>query len=338
MLLAFELSGEHGTIPYSEVIACLESLKVDFSIHLRLDGCLIVELRGDAGRIADILSGRLAMTHHIIKVLGISGMSEEEILDMVGRADFEFEGTYSVRVRRIKQYSDINTEIMEKRIGGIFYHRGARADLRNPDIRFRVLLTEKSCIFGEILSSINRSDFESRKPHHKPFFYPGVLMPRVARALVNMAKPGECLLDPFCGTGGILVEAGLIGINVIGGDVQRKLLSGAKTNLQHYKARYFLMYQDACKMALRDGSVDAVVTDPPYGRSAAIKARSLDHLLECSLNEIYRVLKNGKRAVFISEREIGLFAEKTGFRKVESHLQRVHRSLTRRIYVLEKSL
>lgn len=336
MLLAFELSGEHNTLPVSEALACLESLNADFRVHLRLDGCLVIDLKGDARRIAGLLSGRLSMTHHIIGVLGIGKAGEEDILDTVNGADVRQEGTYSVRVRRIKDYSKINIELMERRIGGIFYRRGRSADLKNPRVRYRVLLTEDKSIFGCILGSIDRGAFEARKPHYKPFFYPGVLMPRIARALVNIAKPGQYLLDPFCGTGGILVEAGLLGITVIGGDMQRKLLLGAKMNLDHYNTGYSLMYQDACLMALCDESVDAVVTDPPYGRSAAIKAESLEHLLACSMKEIYRVLKRGKRAVFISERQIEGIVEEAGFRVIEKHLQRVHKSLTRRIYVLEK--
>ncbi len=336
MLLAFELSGEHITLPVSEVIACLESMCADFSVFLKLDGCLIIDIRKDADETACILANKLSMTHYITEVIGIGGANEEDVLDTVEKAGFEIEGTYSIRVKRIREYSRIDTGTMEKRIGGIFFQRGARADLKNPKIQLRVLLTEDKCIFGRILYSIDRSAFEARKPHYKPFFYPGVMMPRTARALVNIAKPEASLLDPFCGTGGILIEAGLIGITVIGGDMQRKLLLGAKMNLDHYKIDHSLMYQDACGMALRGESVDAVVTDPPYGRSAAIKAESLEHLLTGSLREIYRVLKKGKRAVFISEREIEILAKKAGFRILETHVQRVHKSLTRRICILEK--
>lgn len=336
MLLAFELSGEHSTIPASEVIACLEAQKADFKIHLSLDMCLVIDLKNNADEIINVLSERLSMTHHIIKVLGIGGSGEEDVLELVNSLPVNFEGTYNIRVRRMKEYSGINTESLERRIGGIFYRMGFHADLKNPKMRFRVLLTEDKSIFGYIAGSIDRSAYDARKPHYKPFFYPGVLMPRVARALVNIAKPHGYLFDPFCGTGGILIEAGLIGVKVIGGDVQRKLLLGAKMNLDYYNVNYSLMYQDACRLSLRDESVDAVVTDMPYGRSAAIKAGSIEHLLTHSLNEIHRVLKKGKRAVFISERPIEDDAEKAGFRFVESHLQRVHKSLTRRIAVLEK--
>ncbi len=336
MLLAFELSGEHSTLPKSEVIACLESLKADFRVHLSLDGCLIIDLKNDTtAKIISVLSKRLSMTHDIIKVSGICEQNEETLLELVKKTDLDFEGTYSIRVKRIKDYSKMNTELMEHRIGRVFYGKGFCANLRNPHVQFRVLLTENKSIFGYIAASVNRGAYEARRPHYKPFFYPGVLMPRIARALVNIAKPEEYLFDPFCGTGGILVEAGLAGLKVIGSDVQRKLLLGARMNLEYYNVRYSLMYQDACCLSLRNGSVDAVVTDPPYGRSAAIRAESLEALLVGSLNEIRRVLKRGKRAVFISERNIEDIAEEAGFRLAELHIQRVHRSLTRRIYVLE---
>jgi len=336
MLIAFELSGEHNTIPASEVLSCLMSLSADFQVCYSLDGCLVIDLKTRAEEIIEKISKRLAMTRHIINVLGISGPGEQEILDMVKEKMPDFDGTYSIRVKRVRNYSTINTEFLEGRIGGIFFKKEKRANLKNPQFRFRVIITEGKSIFGYHISSIDRSIFETRKPHQKPFFYPGVLMPRTARALVNIAMAEKYLFDPFCGTGGILVEAGLMGIKVIGGDMQRKILLGAKMNLEHYNVDYSLMYEDACLLALRNDSVDAVVTDPPYGRSAAIKAESLEYMLAISMKEIYRVLKNGKRAVFVSERPIEELALIAGFRVVETHLQRVHKSLTRRILVLEK--
>jgi tRNA (guanine10-N2)-dimethyltransferase len=335
MLFAFELSGEHKTIPVSEACACLETLGAIYSIHLSLDGCLILDIENGAENIIKNLTKRLAMTHHIIKVLGIGDGSENDVLDVVSNLS-DIEGTYSIRVKRVRDYSALNTESMERKIGGIFFKRGAHADLKNPDVQFRIILTEDKCIFGIMCGSIDRSAFEARKPHCKPFFYPGVLMPRVALALVNIAKPDISLFDPFCGTGGILIEAGLIGLKAIGGDMQRKILLGAKMNLDHYNVEYYLMFEDACGLALRDNCIDAVVTDPPYGRSAAIKALSLEYMLGKSLKEVYRVLKPGRRAIFISERPLEKLVQEAGFEVVELHIQRVHKSLTRRMLVLRK--
>ena len=336
MRLAFELSGEHRTIPESEISACLESENIDFKILHKLDGCLVIDLKNDNDTIIQILTEKLSMTHNILKVIEICGQNEEDILDTVEKSGFEPEGTYSVRVRRIKDYSGISTGLMEKKIGGIYFRKGGKADLKNPETQFRLLLTEDKSIFGYIVASIDRGAFDERKPHCKPFFYPGVLMPRVARALVNISKPGKYLFDPFCGTAGVLVEAGLMGIEVIGGDVQRKLLLGAKMNLEYYNTDFTLMYEDACRISLRDECVDSVVTDPPYGRSALIEAQSIEHLIDESLKEIYRVLKKGKRAIFICQRPVDDAIVHTGFTIAEIHLQRVHKSLTRHIYVLEK--
>lgn len=50
--------------------------------------------------------------------------------------------------------------------------------------------------------------------------------PKIARALVNLSgvKDKELFLDPFCGTGGILIEACMVGARIIGADVQDKMV------------------------------------------------------------------------------------------------------------------
>ena len=54
------------------------------------------------------------------------------------------------------------------------------------------------------------------------------MMPRMARALVNISlvNPGEWLFDPFCGTGGILIEASDVGAVAAGGDMDRVMVTG----------------------------------------------------------------------------------------------------------------
>ncbi|GAH56289.1 unnamed protein product, partial [marine sediment metagenome] len=76
-------------------------------------------------------------------------------------------------------------------------------------------------------------------------------MPKIARALVNLSgvKEKELFLDPFCGTGGILIEAGEIGARVIGIDVQGKMVRGAEENLGFYGLNGNLIVGDASKIA-----------------------------------------------------------------------------------------
>jgi tRNA (guanine10-N2)-dimethyltransferase len=244
-----------------------------------------------------------------------------------------------VRAKRIKHYVDFPGEFLEQKIGGCIYRKGFRANLKTPDVEFRVILSEKA-VFGTLLSSIDRSEYEARTPQNKPFFHPGVLMPRVARALVNLSgiKQGELILDPFCGTAGILVEAGLVGARVIGIDAQEKLVKGARMNLEAFKLDYALMEGDACRIPIKKATINAVVTDPPYGRSAAILAESLEKLYSCALEEIERILKPGGIAVVVSDKATLEYGEKAGLKVLNIYTQRVHRSLTRTITVFQKEL
>lgn len=339
-LIAFELSGEHPRIPTAEVIGALQAEHIDFSLYGQYDQMLIIDIQERNIPRMSRLAHRLAMTWYIIEVRGMSGAALADILNMADDVVFtdRRSETYSIRARKIKRKSQISSEEIERGIGKILSGKGFRADLSTPDMRYRVIISDNTCIFGKVLESVNRSEFETRNPQKKPFFYPGVLMPKLARALVNIARvqPNDVVLDPYCGTGGLIIEAGLIGAMTVGCDVQKMIIKGAKMNLDYYGVNYSVFLQDAGIMAIREGSVDCVLTDPPYGRSALIQARSLEELMRHSLFEISRVLRTGGRAVLVSECNIVEWAEEAGFVVSDMFIQRVHRSLTRRITVADK--
>lgn len=342
MLLAFELSGEHETLPKSEVLACLNALEIDYSVIYSLDQCIVIECKPFDKSLIKVLKNRLAMTNRIIEVIKICDAKEETIFHVVDILNLKPKNSFVVRAK-VKN-CNIDTAYLERRIGAIISKKGYRVDLENPDIYFRVIIIKDKCIFGILVDSIDRSQFESRKPQKKPFFFPGVLMPKIARALVNLSqvKSGDILCDPFCGTAGILVEAMLIDIKVIGIDVQSKMVKGSKINMEYYNKSYSLpltyplIVGDACNIPLKASSIDAIVTDLPYGISTKIFLKNKKDLYKESLKEIYRILKNNGLTVIVSNR---LIEEKIiGFEIVEKHKQRVHKSLTRYIYVLRKVL
>jgi tRNA (guanine10-N2)-dimethyltransferase len=158
-----------------------------------------------------------------------------------------------------------------------------------------------------------------------------VMMPRLARALVNISQvqPGEILYDPFCGTGGILLEASLAGAGILGSDFDPSMVAGCRENLDGAD----LMLSDAASLPIMDGSIDAVVTDLPYGQSVRIRAATMHRLYDESLGEIRRVLAPGRRAVVVTHTDIKDIAQ-DHFANVDRYEQRVHKSLTRRIMVL----
>lgn len=325
---AFELSGEHDTLPRSEAIALLEVYSKGYRELCHLDQCLIVEAED-----LDVktLGLRLAMTHRIIEVHAICEAQLDSLADATKCIAIP-SGTYRVRARIVKN-APLQGDQVEREVGRVLYEMGHKADLINPEMELRAVITGNKVVLGLEVSRARRCDFEDRRPHLKPFFYPGVLMPRMARALVNIsqAKEGDLLLDPFAGTGGILVEACLIGIRCAGVDVQKKLVRGARVNVEGLNCT--LMTGDARRLPFMGCSVDNAVLDTPYGRSAVIRAGSKEELLDNSLAELHRVLKPGRRMVVVAERQIENHITDANFMIREKHTDRVHRSLTRYIFV-----
>ena len=114
-----------------------------------------------------------------------------------------------------------------------------------------------------------------QQDRNKPYADPrkGLLPPKIARQLVNIAigteiDPDRILLDPFCGSGTILLEAAHLGLKVIGTEIDDAQLSGAKKNLDWGHAKCELVKADATGLDKRlKSKVDYIVTEPFMGKT-----------------------------------------------------------------------
>ena len=107
---------------------------------------------------------------------------------------------------------------------------------------------------------------------HKPSPHSDIsLSPRLARTLVNLAglKPGQTLLDPFCGSGTILVEAYAKSLRCLGVDSRASRVQETRENIRWSiggvtNRGYDIRKGDARDLArmLRGTRVDAIVTEP----------------------------------------------------------------------------
>ena len=106
----------------------------------------------------------------------------------------------------------------------------------------------------------------------RPAPHPDVaLSPRLARTLVNLAglKPGQTILDPFCGSGTILVEAYAKSLRCLGLDSRASRVQETRENLRWSVGGvtdrgYDVRKGDARELrrSLRGTKVDAIVTEP----------------------------------------------------------------------------
>ncbi|MFH1821806.1 MAG: methyltransferase domain-containing protein [Methanobacteriota archaeon] len=339
--LMFVLSGEHRTLPVAEASAAIKAEHRAFKVLEQLDQILIVETTASP----EILAARLAMTKEICHHICTSGATEEEMLEAVGSTDIvdliPHGRSFAVHVERVKRSSSgMDTIGLSKKLAGMIAEEiDFKVDLAKPQIKLLGILTGEKCVFGITAATVDRGQFTKRRPTSRPAFHPSTLKPVLARCMVNRARTprGRTFLDPFCGVGGILLEAGLIGAKLVGVDIERDMVDGARSNLEAEGITDFqLMVSDARKLPSLE--VDAIATDPPYGRQSSTAGAKLDELYSDALPSIAGVLKRRGHICITSpvEFELDELAEKSGLRTIEKHEQRVHRSLTRRIYVFKK--
>jgi len=88
-----------------------------------------------------------------------------------------------------------------------------------------------------------------RRLTHYLFRFPAKFHPPVARALVNgYTKPGDRVLDPFCGSGSLLVEAAVAGRNAIGTDVDPLAVFVSRAKTRVYDLANIEVLQRSCNL------------------------------------------------------------------------------------------
>lgn len=320
MKLIFELSGENPTLPFAE-LACVGTV-LDQRLQVAVAECP-----------DPAAARRLAMTHGVLEYLGECEPVLPAFEDLLRDLALETREAFAGRAKKVhggcNEHNPCSQKEFERMIGTMI---AGPVSLKNPAVEFRAILSEDRCYFGKVLFTFDRGSFDERNPGKRDFFHPGVMMPRMARTLVNLAmvQQNDVMLDPFCGTGGILIEAHLLGARAAGSDFDPLMVLGSRQNIPASD----LMLADATRLPFGDHSVDAVVTDFPYGQSVCIKkSDTMDMLYGDALEEIHRVLKPEKRAVVVTHRDISPIAAEH-FTILQRHDQRVHKSLTRRVLVL----
>ena len=338
MKLLFELSKEHPTLPLSELTSCLDSEAFAYSVLDVIDRFLYVDISIENHAEVKRIGERVSMCHSINEVLFLSMPSLESLLQPLKTIDLGEVQSFKVKCENHQRPKIVKSVDIERKVGAILA-QSHKVNLSNPDVEIRIILTNECWFVCKKIMQIDRSQYESRKAKYRPFFSPISMHPRLARAMVNLSKikKGETLLDPFCGTGGILIEAGLIGVRVIGSDIERKMVEGCIQNLTFYDIKGFEVFQsDISEIPSLVEKVDSIATDFPYGKSATTKKESIDKLYPRAFEAMSEVLKPKRRLVATLPSIDAIKWGSEFLDLVEIHPFRVHRSLTRYISVYTK--
>jgi tRNA (guanine10-N2)-dimethyltransferase len=205
--------------------------------------------------------------------------------------------------------------------------RSPTVDVRAPSERF-YFFRDDLVYCGRLLWK--RPSFEARKAHQLPTLHPVALHPKLARAMVNLvnAPIGSLILDPFCGTGGILIEAALIGYRAKGYEILATVCKKARANIAEYGPNISVNEGDALTFDLSD----YIVTDLPYGKNTV----SIDMLKLYSSFFHHAISQNVKKMVIGVSSDVDIIAVCETYRVINSFDYYIHRSLSKKIIVLSR--
>lgn len=357
MRYIFFLSGDYLDLGREEIASLF-----DIKSYKIIDNLLIADLNDNKK------FQRLALTKSIYQFL--FECKVDELSEIMKKYDWNsiYKNSFCIRVHNLNEKNNnknqlknkINKKIKksysEKDLAGYIWRSitNPEVDLENPKTEIELFLI-KNKVYCGLLIFKNRQNFEARKPNLRPFANPSSLHPKLARALVNIAgiKEDEVLLDPFCGTGGFLIEAGLMGIKTIGYDISKNMADGCEDNMKFFKIKNFkIKIKNALKI---NKKIDYVVTDLPYGLNSNVylqynknsindksnkinlkinkenQIKNIENFYLKFLKKVRKILKKRAVIIFPSFVDYKKILKKSKFTIEKEFEICVHRSLTRKI-------
>ena len=188
--------------------------------------------------------------------------------------ELEKGGTFRVTCDRTGSGHGFNGTSLEFEIGGAMseFYDHIKPKMSDFDVQIRVDVVATKVFVG---TQINVDDL-SKQRHFLRFRNAVTIKTNLAYAMVRCAniKSGDLVVDPFCGSGTILLEALDVyrneNITVMGMDVSRRSANGARENALAEGFNDDLCQFHCCdarnfKKHLEDESVDAIVSNLPWG-------------------------------------------------------------------------
>lgn len=316
-------------MPKDEVLACLEAHGIDFQVLDEDDKMLALEAYIGENELISYLSRRLSMAFFIDEFYYSCHAEKDAIV--AGADKIKIPEGKKFRITAYRTRSRQKHFSLTQTVKELGFQIKGNVNMEKPDVEVVLALTNKAFV-GRRIYEFMRSDFDERGMDKRPFSVPISLHPRIAMAMVNLSRVdvGQNLLDPFCGTGGILMEAHRTGAKLIGSDIDPRMVEGTAKNLRHFKIGATVFQSDIGEVPKHlSAPVDAIVTDLPYGRASSTHRQEILSLYDKAFSTFAKILKPGGRAVVGMSEEDRIKIGEKHLRLESVYPVRVHKSLTR---------
>jgi len=179
---------------------------------------------------------------------------------------------------------------------------------------------------------------------YRVYDHPAALKSTIAYSMLRLAgaRDGSVILDPMCGGGTVAIEAATLfeEARIVCVDKSRRHIRGAAMNALAARVadRIRFIVHDATRLeeVLDEGSVDYVVSNPPYGIKLG-DPWGVRRLYDRFLPSLYRVMRPGGRAAIITAdpAHFERSALRAGFRVAHARKVR-HGDLWTTVFVLAR--
>ncbi len=170
-------------------------------------------------------------------------------------------------------------------------------DRANPDIEVWFLERSEGYTFCGIRLT--------KKPSTDKYLQKGALRPELAWILCYLSEPKKThiFLDPFAGHGSIpFACTNFPNTKIIASDNNTEKIALLKQKVKEKNKKIEVQNWDATKLPLKNNSVDAIVTDPPWG---IFEKENIEELYEKVFVEFARVLKpSGTFVILTAQKEL----------------------------------
>lgn len=308
MTLLFEL-GHQPKLSIAEIEAVLSMKKIAVLNAKQLGNAYLVETKDavDAAALMNTLGGTVSIAEKI-------DSSIVEHLQSVfpdGKIHFSVQGPNARDIakqakRELKELGRSVRYIEAKNTATILHNNLVEK-------QSNIVLNGKGMFVTRAIQPIEQM---SKRDFDKPGFdtRSGMLPPKLARMMINLGeKENANLLDPFCGSGVLLMEAALLGQTVYGSDISEKAAEDSKKNMAWIQKQADVRLGDARDVhnMFADKKIDLIVTEPYMGkplrgseRKDALQeqARELRTLFVDAFRSFVKLLEKDARVVFIIPR------------------------------------
>ena len=243
---------------------------------------------------------RLRSIHHIlVPIYRFPFIAMDDLLETL--QGVQIDALHDARTFRVtcnrSGTHDFTSMDVQREAGAVIQKRyGLCVDLKGFDVEVRIDIHGERCF---VSTQETRKALSSR---YTRIYEPRAgLKTNVAYAMIRLAQPQYALLDPFCGSGTILLEAAgaYPGLALYGSDVNEDAVEGTRVNAEANGVSITVRHVDARDLlSAYSYGFDAIATNPPYGIRLG-KRLDFYRLYNRFLRQAYDLLVPGGRLVIL---------------------------------------